>query len=204
MNFDESEINCVSPPRRRALFNVAINDTSIFSISALIVVGTLAFNRYVLPPEWATSLNGLHFVDAVARLYPGLSELKRNWGGYTPQLGVLFSSMWLGMPFHFLLGVTSSCFLKADQYKDCVCNAPWRDFLPFFSLVVLSAWIPFFLSHVDGHGRRMPFTNQASTNFIVAAYSWILMISIIYTFGRQLGLLSQKLTYWARNSPSNS
>lgn len=144
MKSDTSESHYVSSPKPCTLAGLAINDTHIFCVSALLVIGTLAFHRYWLSPDWAASADGLRFIDIVSRFYPGLHDIKENWDGYTPWIGALFALMGVLMPLHWLLGFSSSRYFPKERHEKYVVRSPWKGFLILFTGFFVLAMIPFF------------------------------------------------------------
>ncbi len=169
--------------------------------SLLIILGIAAFNRFALSPEWATTEAGNQFIEFILPLYPGLRELKQDWAGYTPQLAVLFSSMFASIPVHFLLGLANSFSFSKENFKKCVCDPQWKFFLVSTPFIFVFQLIALFSTHVDGYGRRMPFTNQASDSVVVLTYTWFMFMSMTYLMGNQFGLIYQK--FKLRRATSN-
>ncbi len=179
----------------RSIYGRNLDLKPYYCMSILLIVGTLAVNRFLLAPTWSASAAGKQLVEFILPFYPGLSELKNNWEGYTPQLGVLFSSMFASMPIHFFLGLCESLKLNEENLKKIACDTSWKRFLISCAIFLIALLIPFFSTHVDGYGRSMPFTNQASENFVVLTYTWIMFFSLPYCNGFHLGLFVQKIKH---------
>ncbi len=195
MKADSTAKNIGLPAPLRPIYGLNLDDKQYYCISILLIVGTLAVNRFLLSPTWATSEAGKQLVEFILPFYPGLRELKNNWGGYTPQLGVLFSSMFASMPIHFLLGLRGSFALNEENRTKVVRDTTWKKFLIPCGIFFVGMLMPFFSTHVNGYGRRMPFTNQASDSFVILSCTWILFFSLPYCNGFHLGLIIQKIKY---------
>ncbi len=163
--------------------------------SLLIILGIAAFNRFALSPGWATTEAGNQFIEFILPLYPGLRELKQNWAGYTPQLGVLFSSMFASIPVHFLLGLANSFSFSEENFKKCVCDPQWKYFFVSTPCVFALQFLTLYTTYVDGYGRQMSYISQTSESVIVLTYTWFMVMSMPYIAGNQIGLIYQKAKF---------
>ena len=193
MKSDTSEPHYVPSPKPRMLYGLAINDTHIFCVSVLLFIATLTFHRYLLSPDWATSTDGLKFIDVVSRFYPGLHDIKENWDGYTPWIGALFALMGVLMPIHWLLGFSSSRYFPKERHEKYIITSSRRQFFIVFMITFASATIPFFYPHIHGNGCRRLITNQASDSLTVLFGSWFIINAAIFGFGQNIGALTLRL-----------
>lgn len=172
----------------------SINEKYLLGPSVLLVIFTIVFSRFFLSPDWANSPEGLAFVDKMSQSYPGLMMMKETWPGYTPQIGVLFSLMAIGMPFHFLLGFLSGFFLPKERHENYLFKYRWRNMI-IYSIYIFSAslWL-FFHPEVLPPDHNPLALNQASDFLLTIIFSWLVVCTAIFLFGQLSGASILKFT----------
>jgi hypothetical protein len=128
----------------------------------------------------------------MAEFYPGLRVIKENWAGYTPQVGVLFGSMLVGMPVHLFSGLVSAFLLSEERYRKFIVDSDWKRFFFVVTVYCFFMSISYFLPDVGGHGRYGNGIDQASESFVVLLISWVLVCGGVFIFGHFLGALILK------------
>ncbi len=172
-----------------------VTENHLLGVTIFIVVTTLVINRFLLPPEWAESQDGLRFVEDMAEFYPGLRVIKENWAGYTPQIGVLFGSMALGMPIHLLLGLASALSFPDDRYKKSIVESSWRGVLFLVFVFSFFSTFPHFIPDVGAQASGRYGLDQASDSFSVLVISWLLVCAAVFISGQFIGALGLKIIH---------
>lgn len=162
-----------------------ITDNHFIGLSVAIVTAIVLFYQLALPTEWAHSSNAQRLIDWVSNYYPGLSRMKNQWNDYTPEIGILFSLMWMTSPLHLILGAASA-FFSPDSRQKQFNRAHWT--IPLALVTFLSAAvIDSFVYPYIGLGLKPLFPiNQASKNLIDLILSWSIISITIFTIGQFL------------------
>ncbi len=166
-----------------------IKEYVFLSASATIVIFTAIINWLFLPNYWPSSPEGILFVEKVSEYYPGLMKMKQHWQGYTPEIGVLFSSMAIGMPFHLMFGFLSAFFFPHEQKVKRIYKQKCVTIIFLLLLIVAFSLDATLLPYANNAYR----INQASEEIVISIYSWLIVCISFFMTGQLFAVLLLKL-----------
>lgn len=158
-------------------------ETHFSALSITLSIITTIFLNFIFLDDWKKFPLIISIQDTANYLIPALKNLNEHPHLNTEYWRAFFSTHYLLLPIHFLIGLAGGAFLDSHQKNRMFAQASPQKIALAYAFIFLASYFVFTFPLVDLGAFHKLFIDQASSFLPKQIFSWLIATGINYGLG---------------------